>query len=141
MRLSTDSGTGQLRICFFVLHKSLVPADGAAPAQVNSIVSHPTMPLLITGHEDKYIRIFDIGTGLSFDIPPSFPDELTAFQANVRIPCRLIWTVSLRYRLMRLDFHWCLVVTIAPYASGTSSEQRLAYKRLQVTARRPMKVL
>ncbi|KIP10330.1 hypothetical protein PHLGIDRAFT_28558 [Phlebiopsis gigantea 11061_1 CR5-6] len=39
------------------------PQDGAPTGQVNSIVSHPTMPLLITGHEDKYIRIFDLATG------------------------------------------------------------------------------
>ena len=40
-------------------------ADDSISAQVNSIVSHPTMPLLITGHEDKHIRIFDITTGAS----------------------------------------------------------------------------
>lgn len=39
-------------------------ADETAIAQVNSMVSHPTMPLLVTGHEDKHIRIFDINTGL-----------------------------------------------------------------------------
>ena len=32
-------------------------------SQANSIVSHPTMPLLITAHEDKYINIYDINTG------------------------------------------------------------------------------
>ncbi|QRV89951.1 striatin-like protein [Ceratobasidium sp. AG-Ba] len=37
--------------------------DGTSATQVNAIVSHPTMPLLITAHEDKYIRIFDITTG------------------------------------------------------------------------------
>ncbi|KZT03524.1 WD40 repeat-like protein [Laetiporus sulphureus 93-53] len=37
--------------------------EGVVSAQANSIVSHPTMPLLITGHEDKHIRIFDILTG------------------------------------------------------------------------------
>jgi len=37
-------------------------SDGA-PLQVNSIASHPTMPILVTGHEDKHIRIWDISTG------------------------------------------------------------------------------
>ncbi|KAI0075489.1 WD40 repeat-like protein [Panus rudis PR-1116 ss-1] len=36
---------------------------GGPDSQANSIVSHPTMPLLFTGHEDKYIRVFDIITG------------------------------------------------------------------------------
>ncbi|KZT74248.1 WD40 repeat-like protein [Daedalea quercina L-15889] len=39
------------------------PAEDGISSQANSIVSHPTMPLLITGHEDKHIRIFDILTG------------------------------------------------------------------------------
>lgn len=30
---------------------------------MNSIASHPTMPILVTGHEDKHIRIWDISTG------------------------------------------------------------------------------
>lgn len=37
--------------------------DGTAETQINAIASHPTMPLLVTAHEDKYIRIFDITTG------------------------------------------------------------------------------
>ncbi|KAH9829146.1 WD40 repeat-like protein [Rhodofomes roseus] len=39
------------------------PAEDGISSQANNIVSHPTMPLLITGHEDKHIRIFDILTG------------------------------------------------------------------------------
>jgi len=37
--------------------------DGSPAMQVNSMVSHPTMPMLVTAHEDKHIRIFDITTG------------------------------------------------------------------------------
>ena len=37
--------------------------DGTAATQVNQIVSHPTMSLLVTAHEDKFIRIFDFTTG------------------------------------------------------------------------------
>lgn len=39
-------------------------SDGGL-SQPNDIVSHPTMPLLITAHEDKYISIYDINTGQS----------------------------------------------------------------------------
>ncbi|KAI0822615.1 WD40 repeat-like protein [Trametes gibbosa] len=45
------------------LHVEPVEGDDSVSAQANAIVSHPTMPLLITGHEDKHIRIFDINTG------------------------------------------------------------------------------
>jgi len=37
--------------------------DGTSATQINRIVSHPTMSLLVTAHEDKFIRIFDIVTG------------------------------------------------------------------------------
>ncbi|KAI0781213.1 WD40 repeat-like protein [Trametes elegans] len=45
------------------LHVEPAEGDDSVSAQANSIVSHPTMPLLISGHEDKHIRIFDINTG------------------------------------------------------------------------------
>lgn len=41
------------------------PADGTPAAQINKIISHPTMPILITAHEDKYIKMFDLSTGAS----------------------------------------------------------------------------
>ncbi|KAF8919545.1 WD40-repeat-containing domain protein [Mucidula mucida] len=37
--------------------------DGTPATQINRIASHPTMPLLVTAHEDKYYKIFDIETG------------------------------------------------------------------------------
>lgn len=38
--------------------------DGSTPTgQVNALVSHPTMPLLVAGYDDKNIRLFDITTG------------------------------------------------------------------------------
>ncbi|PPQ78167.1 hypothetical protein CVT25_015500 [Psilocybe cyanescens] len=37
--------------------------DGTPGTQINRIVSHPTMSILVTAHEDKFIRIFDLTTG------------------------------------------------------------------------------
>ncbi|KAF8964117.1 WD40-repeat-containing domain protein [Flammula alnicola] len=37
--------------------------DGTPATQINRIVSHPTMSILVTAHEDKFIRIFDLTTG------------------------------------------------------------------------------
>ncbi|KAF7322674.1 Striatin-related protein [Mycena chlorophos] len=37
--------------------------DGTPNTQINRIVSHPTMSLLVTATEDKYVRMFDIATG------------------------------------------------------------------------------
>lgn len=61
-RLATDETYGEYsfgeRGRLFIL---LV--DGTPETQINAIASHPTMPLLVTAHEDKYIRIFDVTTG------------------------------------------------------------------------------
>lgn len=50
-----DTETGKL---VMTLHANEAPA-----AQVNRIVSHPTLPMLITANEDNYIRLFDLKSG------------------------------------------------------------------------------
>ncbi|KAF8321420.1 WD40-repeat-containing domain protein [Cantharellus anzutake] len=42
--------------------QSDISYDGTSRTQINKITSHPTMPLLVTAHEDRYIRIFDVIT-------------------------------------------------------------------------------
>ncbi|SPC62739.1 related to STRIATIN [Ustilago sp. UG-2017b] len=36
---------------------------GTAETQINKLVTHPTLPMLITAHEDGYIRMFDLDSG------------------------------------------------------------------------------
>lgn len=43
------------------LHSS--SADGTDATQINKVITHPALPLLITAHEDKFIRMFDLNTG------------------------------------------------------------------------------
>lgn len=38
--------------------------DGTAASQINKVLTHPTLPTLITGHENNYIQFFDINTGV-----------------------------------------------------------------------------
>jgi len=51
-------------------------------SQANSIVSHPTMPLLITAHEDKYISIYDINTGQCTYSMPAHLDGVTSLSID-----------------------------------------------------------
>lgn len=37
--------------------------DAALGSQVNRVISHPTLPVSITAHEDRHIRFFDNNTG------------------------------------------------------------------------------
>lgn len=55
-----DTETGKL-----VLSLHAVEAANGEVAQVNRIVSHPTLPMLITANEDNYIRLFDLKSGMS----------------------------------------------------------------------------
>lgn len=51
-------------------------------SQANSIVSHPTMPLLITAHEDKYISIYDINSGQRTYTMPAHLDGVTSLSID-----------------------------------------------------------
>lgn len=42
--------------------------DSGTIGSINKVVSHPTLPVLITAHEDRYIRFFDINSGKIFFI-------------------------------------------------------------------------
>lgn len=39
-------------------------ADGTPATQINALATHPTLPILVTAHEDRYIRMFDLTTGM-----------------------------------------------------------------------------
>jgi WD40 repeat protein len=67
-----------------------VPSDGGL-SQANCIVSHPTMPLLITAHEDKYISIYDINTGQFYHAQVVL-STLNSSQANAPTRCLPTWT-------------------------------------------------
>ncbi|KAF9992322.1 hypothetical protein BGZ80_002940 [Entomortierella chlamydospora] len=54
-----DIETGKEILAF----KSDETYDGTPATQINKIVCHPTLPLAVSGHEDRYIRFFDINSG------------------------------------------------------------------------------
>ncbi|KAI0028357.1 WD40-repeat-containing domain protein [Vararia minispora EC-137] len=63
-----------------VIHLPASSDDG--PNQVNSLVSHPTMPLLIAGHEDKFISIFDINSGQCMHSMPAHLDGIASLSID-----------------------------------------------------------
>ncbi|KAF9373149.1 hypothetical protein CPC16_001987 [Podila verticillata] len=54
-----DIETGQAILDF----KSNETYDGTPSTQINKLVCHPTMPVVATAHEDRYIRFFDLNSG------------------------------------------------------------------------------
>ncbi|RIB27639.1 WD40-repeat-containing domain protein [Gigaspora rosea] len=54
-----DIETGQSVVTF----NSAETYDNTPATQINRIIVHPTMSLLFSAHEDKYIRFFDVNNG------------------------------------------------------------------------------
>ncbi|KAF9289105.1 hypothetical protein BGZ68_010060 [Mortierella alpina] len=54
-----DIETGKEILAF----KSNESYDGTSATQINKVVCHPTMPIVVSAHEDRYIRFFDINSG------------------------------------------------------------------------------
>ncbi|KAG2220234.1 hypothetical protein INT45_008775 [Circinella minor] len=55
-----DIETGQV---IATLQGSTESFDGTVGTQINKIVAHPTMPLIVSGHEDRQIKFFDLKSG------------------------------------------------------------------------------
>ncbi|KAK3817508.1 MAG: WD40-repeat-containing domain protein [Benniella sp.] len=54
-----DIETGKEILAF----KSNESYDGTTATQINKVICHPTLPIVMSGHEDRYIRFFDINSG------------------------------------------------------------------------------
>lgn len=47
--------------------------DGTTGTQINKVMSHPTLPVIVTAHEDKYICFFDSKSGMfTINYRPTF---------------------------------------------------------------------
>ncbi|KAI9301095.1 WD40-repeat-containing domain protein [Cunninghamella echinulata] len=57
-----DIETGKLILTFTGSDETY---DNTCRTQINKIVSHPTTPLVISGHEDRYIKFYDTNSGKS----------------------------------------------------------------------------
>lgn len=53
--------TKTLQLAF--IHLLFLLTDINVPSQINCIITHPTLPLTITAHDDRQIRFFDNNTG------------------------------------------------------------------------------
>lgn len=133
---------GELLVCSTRRRGRDVDETGAGDsisAQANSIVSHPTMPLLITGHEDKHIRIFDIVASalfLSFMNGRTPVEHTLSTQASAHTRCSRTLTLSLHYRSTQPASRSCLVATTARCASGTFSDPAHVSRKTQATEKR-----
>jgi len=50
--------------------------------QINKVVTHPTLPMVITAHEDRYIRFFDINSGKEIHNMVAHLDAVTSLSVD-----------------------------------------------------------
>ncbi|KAG0192965.1 hypothetical protein DFQ28_006997 [Apophysomyces sp. BC1034] len=64
---SDETYGGVTKVCYQML---ICAVDGTSKTQINCIVAHPTMSLVVSGHEDKQIKFFDLKSGeCAFSMP------------------------------------------------------------------------
>lgn len=73
-----DVETGQVIITL----TSDETSDGTPLTQINRIISHPTMPLIFSAHEDRYVRFFDIHSGQCVQSMTAHLDAVTSLDVD-----------------------------------------------------------
>ncbi|BEJ11989.1 hypothetical protein CspHIS471_0204490 [Cutaneotrichosporon sp. HIS471] len=83
---------------------SVVQTFGEEDSQVNAILSHPTLPLVVTGHEDGHLRFFDSKTGAQTSSLLAHPKPITSLSLSPLSPtCVLSASVDCSVRLWDLQ--------------------------------------
>jgi len=100
--------------------------DNTSATQINQVISHPTMPLIITAHEDRYIRFFDVKSGECISSMTGHLDGVTSLSIN---PSGIsfasgghdssirIWDISSKNCIQEMSSHrkkfdegvWCVI--------------------------------
>ena len=110
-------------------------ADGTPFTQINGVVAHPTLPLIATAHEDKYIRLFDSNTGPS--LPQTSRSPLTTSQAPAPTPSSPTSTASPPSPSTPLANPSSRSGTIRASGSGTSRASLACRRSRRIERNRP----
>ncbi|KAI8875402.1 WD40 repeat-like protein [Backusella circina FSU 941] len=74
-----DVETGQVLL---TLNGSDETYDNTVATQINRIVLHPTMPIVVSGHEDRGIKFYDLNTGDCIQTVSGHLDGITSLDIN-----------------------------------------------------------
>ncbi|XP_066981597.1 striatin-3 isoform X7 [Macrobrachium rosenbergii] len=76
--------------------------------QINRVVSHPTLPLTITGHEDRHIRFWDNNSGRLVQSMVAHLDSVTSLAVDPNGLYLLSGSHDCSIRLWQLDSKQCV---------------------------------
>ncbi|XP_071833496.1 striatin-3-like [Apostichopus japonicus] len=93
--------------------KPILTLDGrtlseSANAQINRVVSHPTLPITITAHEDRHIRFFDNTSGKMVHSMVAHLDAVTCLAVDPNGLYLLSGSHDCSIRLWNLDSKTCV---------------------------------
>ncbi|XP_077552053.1 connector of kinase to AP-1 isoform X3 [Haemaphysalis longicornis] len=84
------------------------PEASALSKQINCVVSHPTLPMTVTAHEDRHIRFFDNNTGKMVHSMVAHLDAVTSLAIDPNGLYLLSGSHDCSIRLWNLDNKTCV---------------------------------
>ncbi|XP_049266743.1 striatin-3 isoform X4 [Rhipicephalus sanguineus] len=84
------------------------PDASALSKQINCVVSHPTLPMTVTAHEDRHIRFFDNNTGKMVHSMVAHLDAVTSLAIDPNGLYLLSGSHDCSIRLWNLDNKTCV---------------------------------
>ncbi|XP_064086558.1 striatin-4-like isoform X3 [Macrobrachium nipponense] len=93
-----------------ITHLDTEPDQGSNSLnrQINRVVSHPTLPLTITGHEDRHIRFWDNNSGRLVQSMVAHLDSVTSLAVDPNGLYLLSGSHDCSIRLWQLDSKQCV---------------------------------
>ncbi|XP_027050360.1 striatin-like [Pocillopora damicornis] len=82
--------------------------NNSPSTQINKVVSHPTLPLTVTAHEDRHIRFFDNNTGKQIHTMVAHLDAVTSLAVDPNGLYLLSGSHDCSIRLWNLDSKTCV---------------------------------
>merc|ERR1712241_445279 len=82
--------------------------DGSGVGLITKVVSHPTLPLTITAHEDRHIRFFDNNTGKQTHVMVAHLDAVTSLAIDTNGLYLISGSHDSSIRLWNLETKTCV---------------------------------
>jgi len=82
--------------------------ENGSPSRINSVVVHPTMPVLVSAHEDRQIKFWDLNNGKCLHAMVAHLDEVTCLACDPNGLYLLSGSHDCSVRLWNFDNRTCV---------------------------------
>ncbi|CAG2113958.1 unnamed protein product, partial [Medioppia subpectinata] len=88
--------------------KPVLTFEAGAPGRVNAIAVHPTMPVVVSAHEDRQIKLWDLNSGKCIHAMVAHLDEVTCLACDPNGLYLLSGSHDCSVRLWNFDSRTCV---------------------------------